>query len=101
MASVQLQGRLEDDHFSGKWRYDGSAQWLDFEFEKDNGSSFRGHFQIRLNDALQNVPETLTLKMLQGKELTGTGSNKFGEFEVWGERDESTKVFNGFKTTLQ
>ena len=96
MEPVQLSGRFEGEHFIGRWRFDGSPFWFDFEFEKDN-ESFKGYFQLRNKNGVTKIPETLTLTNFEGDQFVGTGSNVFGEFQLWGKRDEKTNLFEGFK----
>jgi hypothetical protein len=108
MEAVQLLGRLEGSHFFGKWRFDGSPAWFDFDFEKGGeddmaSSSFKGHFQLKNKSGVHKIAETLTLTSTKSdseedaEELVGTGSNMFGEFQLWGKRDEKTNAFEGFK----
>jgi len=100
MEPVQLSGRFEGGHFFGRWRFDGSPSWFDFDLEKDK-ESFKGHFHVKNKNGIQKIPETLTLSKDSGNEMVGTGSNMFGEFQLWGKKDEKTNAFEGFKKYTQ
>lgn len=107
----QISGRLENDHFFGKWRFHDSNKWFDFDLKRKNSMEFansssvcfKGQFSYHNNNSnnknsSEKMDEVLTLtKKGSEGDFLGQGSNSFGEFKVWGKCDELTHQFEGFK----